>query len=165
VTFQFLHAGVMHLAVNMMSLYFFGPLVEDYLGQRRFIVFYLLCGIAGAVSFMLLNFVGVLNEGSAAHLVGASAGILGILMAAATRVAPDEVVMLMFPPIPMKLKTMGVDGDCGIYNFLQRAQRRRRSGPPGWRGARLSADSTSGDSRPYQHMARSPKARPGMEDG
>jgi len=105
-TFQFLHASVMHIFFNMLALYYFGPMVEQYLGQRKFILFYLLCGIAGAVSYLLLMAGGLLQAGSAARLVGASAGILGVLIAAATRVAPDATVMLMFPPIPMKLKTM-----------------------------------------------------------
>ena len=48
VTFQFLHAGVGHIFFNMLALYFFGPMIENYLGPRRFLAFYLLCGAAGA---------------------------------------------------------------------------------------------------------------------
>src|SRR5947209_15008284 len=46
-TFQFLHAGVWHVFFNMLALYYFGPLVENFLGSRRFLAFYLICGIAG----------------------------------------------------------------------------------------------------------------------
>jgi membrane associated rhomboid family serine protease len=106
-TFQFLHASPQHIFFNMLSLYFFGPMVENYLGQRSYIVFYLLCGVAGAVSYLLLLMLGGLGStGPDSQLVGASAGILGVLIAAATRVAPDATVMLLFPPIPMKLRTM-----------------------------------------------------------
>jgi len=111
ITFQFLHANVTHIFFNMLSLYFFGPIMESYLGSRRYLAYYLICGIAGGFSFMLLSYFGVLPIAPAdippeyRGLVGASAGIFGILIGAA-RVAPDARVMLMFPPIPMKLKTM-----------------------------------------------------------
>jgi membrane associated rhomboid family serine protease len=104
ITFQFLHAGLEHIAFNMISLYFFGPIIEDYLGSRRYLAFYLLCGTAGAVSYLLLLMIHLIGNPDAA-LVGASAGIFGILIAS-TRVAPNATVMLMLLPIPMKLKTM-----------------------------------------------------------
>jgi membrane associated rhomboid family serine protease len=102
ITFQFLHANISHIFFNMLSLYFFGPMMEAYLGPRRYLAYYLICGIAGGVSFMLLTYLGIIEGG---FLVGASAGIFGILIGAA-RFAPDARVMLMFPPIPMSLKTM-----------------------------------------------------------
>ncbi|MDB5290862.1 MAG: rhomboid family protein [Phycisphaerales bacterium] len=106
ITFQFLHASPNHLIFNMIALYFFGPLVEGYLGSRRYLAFYLLCGIAGAVMYLLLLTLHVLIADPSTPLVGASAGIFGILIAAATRVAPDARVMLLFPPIPMQLRTL-----------------------------------------------------------
>lgn len=106
-TFQFLHADITHLFFNMLSLYFFGYLIEGYLGSRRYLAFYLLCGIAGAVAYLLLWAAGVLIGDPRVPMVGASAGIFGVLFAAA-RVAPDTTVMLMFPPIPMKLKVLAL---------------------------------------------------------
>jgi len=119
VTFQFLHANIQHIFFNMLSLYFFGPMVESYLGRRRFLAFYLLCGAAGAGMYLVLWQLGFLGGGphapeaeSYAHLVGAytplvgaSAGIFGVLIAGAA-VAPDARVMLLFPPIPMRLKVL-----------------------------------------------------------
>ncbi|MBT4524096.1 MAG: rhomboid family intramembrane serine protease, partial [Phycisphaerae bacterium] len=58
--FQFLHANFQHLLFNMIGLYFFGPLVEQYLGGKRFLAFYLLCGIFGAVLYLLLNLGGLI---------------------------------------------------------------------------------------------------------
>jgi membrane associated rhomboid family serine protease len=104
-TFQFLHASLGHIFFNMLSLYFFGPLIESYLGPRRFLTFYLLCGIAGAVSYLLLWMLGILIAYSWVPLVGASAGIFGILIASA-KIAPDAQVFLLFPPIPLRLKTL-----------------------------------------------------------
>jgi rhomboid family protein len=105
ITFQFLHAGVTHLLFNMLALYFFGQVIEAYLGSRRFLAFYLLCGVAGGVSYLILWGAGVLVSDATTPLVGASAGIFGVLVGAA-RVAPRARVMLLFPPIPMELRTL-----------------------------------------------------------
>ncbi len=117
ISFQFLHANGMHLLLNMVGLYFFGPLVEQDLGRKRFIVFYLLCGAAGAVLYLVLVALGniaaaagigpipgLLFEDWYTPLIGASAGVFGVLLACAA-IAPDEIVYLIFPPIPMRLKT------------------------------------------------------------
>jgi membrane associated rhomboid family serine protease len=106
VTFQFLHANLTHIVFNMFALYFFGYLVESYLGARRYLAFYLLCGAAGAGAYLLFWAAGMFQDmpyGPYTPLVGASAGIFGVLVAAA-RIAPDATVMLIFPPIPMRLK-------------------------------------------------------------
>jgi membrane associated rhomboid family serine protease len=104
-TFQFLHSGLGHLFFNMLTLFFFGPMVEGFIGARRFIGFYLLCGVAGAATYLILWAAHVPGIGSYTSLVGASAGIFGVLIAAA-QLAPDTRVMLLFPPIPMKLRTL-----------------------------------------------------------
>lgn len=110
-TFQFLHAGpgIWHLLVNMLMLYFFGPMVEAYLGRRRFLAFYLICGVAGPFAYMLLWAVSGtstfnLIQTAYVPLVGASAGLFGILVAAA-RIAPDATV-LIYGILPMKLRVM-----------------------------------------------------------
>jgi membrane associated rhomboid family serine protease len=109
ITFQFLHAGLWHLVVNMLMLYFFGPLVESYLGRWRFLAFYLICGVAGPVAYMVLWAVSGtsafnLIQTAYVPLVGASAGLFGILVAAA-RIAPDATV-LIYGIFPMKLRVM-----------------------------------------------------------
>lgn len=106
-SFQFLHANFFHLLFNMIAIYFFGPMIEKYLGSRRYIAYYLICGVAGAIMYLLLFSAGILITSPSAQMVGASAGIFGILAGAAV-IAPDTRVMLMFPPIPMKLRTMAL---------------------------------------------------------
>ena len=91
----------------MISLYFFGPIIEGCLGSRKYLAFYLLCGIGGGVMYLALWGLGVLQGGADTPMVGASAGIFGILVAAA-RVAPDTRVMLLFPPIPLRLRTFAI---------------------------------------------------------
>jgi membrane associated rhomboid family serine protease len=116
--FQFLHADVWHLAFNMLGLFFFGPVVERYLGGKRYAAFYLLCGICGAVMYLLLNLLGtqfgawrpgahvpflLLNDPTT-PLIGASAGVFGVVMAAAY-LAPQAEVLLYFV-LPMRLRTL-----------------------------------------------------------
>jgi len=117
--FQFCHANLSHLLFNMLALWFFGPIVEQALGRKRFLAFYLTCGIAGAVLYLILNVAGtaaadifgpgtklpgfLLNNPNM-PLVGASAGIFGVLIAAA-RYVPNATVLLFFV-IPMKLSTL-----------------------------------------------------------
>jgi membrane associated rhomboid family serine protease len=105
ISFQFLHAGIEHIFFNMLALYFFGPLVESYLGARRYVAFYLLCGCAGGLGYIVLSTIGLLISNPFVPLIGASAGIFGVLVAAAM-IAPDATVLLIFPPIPIKLKTL-----------------------------------------------------------
>ena len=112
--FQFLHADLSHLLFNMMALYFFGPIVERYLGGKRYLAFYLICGMAGGAMYLLLNFIGiqfpkanipfVLPNDPTTPLVGASAGIFGVIMAAAF-LAPTAQVLLFFV-LPMPLRTL-----------------------------------------------------------
>jgi membrane associated rhomboid family serine protease len=104
ITFQFLHTGGQHLFFNMLGLFFFGPMIENYLGSRRYLAFYLLCGIAGALSYLILWSLHILIDFSWTPLIGASAGIFGVLIAAA-QVAPDSTV-LIYGVLPMRLRMM-----------------------------------------------------------
>lgn len=115
VTFQFLHANLTHLAFNLVGLWFVGGIVEQYLGRKRYAAFYLTCGIFGAVMYLGLNFLGamlnpvvgqvpgLLFDNIYTPLVGASAGIFGVLMAAAY-IDPKAEVMVLFA-IPMRMRT------------------------------------------------------------
>jgi len=71
-TYMFLHGDLMHLAVNMLILFFFGPPLEGRWGEREFLRFYLVCGLGGvALSYLFLpNMV-----------VGASAAMYGVMLA------------------------------------------------------------------------------------
>jgi membrane associated rhomboid family serine protease len=92
VTYQFVHASIWHLAFNLMALYFFGPPVEARLGGRRFISFYLLCGLGGAVLSALL--VPIVGD---QLVVGASGAVLGVAVAFAWYWPNAPVLVFPFP--------------------------------------------------------------------
>lgn len=122
VTFQFLHANATHLIFNMLGLYMFGEMVEQRLGFKKYAAFYLVCGIFGSLMYLTLNVLGsvalrmnvvgipgLLYPADAStlfsnsQLVGASAGVFGVIVASAY-LAPNSEVELVMVPIPIKLR-------------------------------------------------------------
>jgi membrane associated rhomboid family serine protease len=108
ITFQFLHGSIIHVLFNSIGIFFFGPWMERWWDSQKFLGFYLLCGAAGAAFYTLLIYTGVLAQSSlAAPLVGASAGLYGILLGVAV-VAPNMRVQLMLPPIEISMRQMAI---------------------------------------------------------
>lgn len=101
VTYQFLHdsRNWFHLLFNMLGLFFLGPCLEQSWGARRFLVFYLGCGVAGGLCYIVLATAKVL---AVAPMVGASGAVLGILIACAI-LFPHIVVILFLFPVPIRL--------------------------------------------------------------
>ncbi len=98
VTYMFLHGGFFHLAFNMLMLFFFGPAVEGRMGGTEFARYYFVCGLGGAaLSYVFMGF------STATMVVGASAGIFGVMLAFAVWWPNAE--MYIFPlPVPIKVK-------------------------------------------------------------
>ena len=90
-TSMFMHGGIMHLAGNMLYLWIFGDNVEVVLGRLRFVLFYLLCGVAAALTQALLD------PGSKIPMIGASGAISGVLGAYFLLFPRASVRVLMFP--------------------------------------------------------------------
>jgi membrane associated rhomboid family serine protease len=90
VTYMFVHAGPLHLALNMVTLWMFGSRLEAAWSTRSFVYFYLWCGIGGAIAHLLFA--------RDASLVGASAGVSGVLMAYGLRWPEDRVYLFGFIP-------------------------------------------------------------------
>jgi membrane associated rhomboid family serine protease len=97
-TYMFLHGGLWHLAMNMYTLWIFGPRLEHVWGARGFALFYIWCGLGGAVFHALL--------GGLAPMVGASAAIFGVMLAYAMHWPRDEIYF--FGVIPMRVATLVV---------------------------------------------------------
>lgn len=98
ITYQFLHGSVMHLAFNLLVLYFMGPFVERSFGSRTFLKFYLICGAAGGILYTVLA---LLIPSMAGSMVGASGAIYGV-MAAVAIMAP-QMKVLLWGIIPMTM--------------------------------------------------------------
>ncbi len=99
-TYAFLHGGLFHLFVNMFVLWMFGAPIERAWGSATFVAYYLFCIVGAALVQLVLGAAGVLPP---APSLGASGGVFAILLAFGLRF-PNQMVMLLFPPIPMKAK-------------------------------------------------------------
>lgn len=104
-TYGFMHGGFTHLAFNMLALYMFGAPLELTWGNRRYLTYFLVC-IAGAGLLQLVVAWWTMSQGAAPYpTVGASGGVFGLLLAYGM-LFPNQRVMLLIPPIPMKARTL-----------------------------------------------------------
>ena len=99
ITYMFLHANFEHVFFNMFALWMFGRTLEYDLGSRRFLVYYMVCGVGAA----LIQAAITVAMGQPMALVGASGAVMGLLLAFGV-MYPNAVIMLLIPPIPMEAK-------------------------------------------------------------
>jgi membrane associated rhomboid family serine protease len=104
VTYMFLHADVVHLASNMMFLWVFGDNVEDAMGHVRYLIFYLLCGIAGALAQTAME------PQSQLPLIGASGAVAGTIAAYLILHPRVLVWVLAFRFIPLRVTATWILG-------------------------------------------------------
>lgn len=97
VTHAFLHANLLHLVVNMVALWFTGPLLEELLGPLRYLLLYL----GGAVFGGILQ---TLATPGSVDLVGASGSVCALLVGFGTLFPNLQITALIFFVIPMKMK-------------------------------------------------------------
>ena len=110
ITYMFMHANFSHIFFNMFALWMFGRTLEYELGQKRFLTYYMVCGIGAA----LIQYLTALAFGEfPLVLVGASGAVMGLLLAFGV-LHPNAVIMLLIPPIPMKAKWFVV-----IYGVIE----------------------------------------------
>ena len=120
VTHMFLHGGFWHLFFNMYTLYFFGRVLEERWGARKFLIFYFVTGLGAALVhtgvewLQMQHWMGEAADGAMVAqakihalkmtpTVGASGAIYGVLMGFAM-LYPDAILSLVFPPVSMKAK-------------------------------------------------------------
>ncbi|UII21415.1 rhomboid family protein [Fulvivirga ligni] len=95
ITYMFSHEGLFHILSNMLMLYWFGRIFVEYLGSDKLVAVYVLGGIFGGLFYLAAyNIFPYLNE-HVAFMVGASAGVLAIIVATAT-LLPQYTIHLMF---------------------------------------------------------------------
>lgn len=110
ITFQFLHANVLHLALNSLGVFTFGFAVEQFLGTRRFLALYLISGLVGGLVHVLGGLVwpghfGVIKDAfGILHyipMVGASAGLFGLIAAFALMFPERDLTVYLFFVFPI----------------------------------------------------------------
>jgi membrane associated rhomboid family serine protease len=104
ISYQFLHGGFLHLLSNMLFLWVFGDNVEDALGHLKFLVFYLLCGIAGGLAHAAFM------PASPYPLIGASGSVAGVIAAYLMLHPRVRVWVLAFRFLPLRVAAVWVLG-------------------------------------------------------
>ena len=122
VTHMFMHGGFAHILFNMYTLWMFGSVLERMIGEKKFLIFYFVCGL-GAVALhtvveylQVQGFMRVIAEGSttaaqsyaelkATPVVGASGAIYGVIIGYAM-LFPESKLTLLFPPVTLSAKWM-----------------------------------------------------------
>ena len=124
VTYAALHGSFVHIFFNGFALWMFGSVIETTWGTRRFVQFAVACIVAAGLTQLLLGMLGVFP---AAPTIGISGLTYGLLLAYGM-MFPNQQVMLLIPPIPMKAKYlvmifaglalfMGLTGGGGVAHF------------------------------------------------
>lgn len=104
-TYGFLHGNLVHVFMNMLALVMFGAQLEHAWGTRRFTAFFLIC-VAGAGLIQLALASWSVSAGDQPYpTVGASGGVFGLLLGYGM-MFPNQRVMLLIPPVPMKARTL-----------------------------------------------------------
>lgn len=107
ITHMFMHDGVLHIAFNMFVLASFGPLLERFLGDKKYILLYFLSGIGAFLLQSLWIYYKYISSGENINIVllGASGAIFGVV-AAFTALYPDVEIRMLFVPFPLKAKVL-----------------------------------------------------------
>lgn len=99
ITYQFLHGSFTHLFFNMFALWMFGCVIERVWGARKFLFYYLICGIGAGLCQELVQYL----MGSYSLTIGASGAVYAILLAFGMTF-PEERIFIFPLPIPIKAK-------------------------------------------------------------
>jgi len=109
VTYMFLHGGLLHIGLNMLVLYFFGPRLEYRLGARHFLGLYFVSGLAAAAFSFFTPY---------AAVVGASGAIYGVMLAYAHYWPRDRLYLYFVIPVEARWVVLGLTG-LAIYGIVR----------------------------------------------
>lgn len=104
-SYGFLHGSFMHLAFNMLALVMFGAPLEHTWGERRYLTYFLVCVVGAGLCQLGVGSWAVSQGAQSYPTIGASGGVFGLLLAYGM-LFPNQRVMLLIPPIPMKARTL-----------------------------------------------------------
>jgi membrane associated rhomboid family serine protease len=99
ISYAFLHGSIMHILLNMYALWLFGAGLENLWGSRTFAVYYFVCVLGAALTQLLVQDM----TGQYTPTIGASGGVFGVLLAFGL-FFPNQVLILLIPPMPIKAK-------------------------------------------------------------
>ena len=106
ITYMFMHADIWHILMNMLWLYWFGQIFEEFLGKKRTLGLYLMGGFSGAFFFVffynVLPFYTQLHVADSSTLVGASAGVMAVMVATATQLPDYTISLILIGPVRLK---------------------------------------------------------------
>lgn len=107
ITHMFMHAGIMHIAFNMITFASFGPVLENVLKEKKFLILYFLSGLGAFVLHSLWLYFEMVSTQQIidARMLGASGAIFGVI-AGFTALYPDAKMYIMFIPFPIKAKVL-----------------------------------------------------------
>lgn len=114
-TYMFLHANFQHLFFNMFAVWMFAPVIEREWGSRRFLIYYIICGL-GAAFIQELVWTGMhIHPYQLPFLntIGASGAVFGILFAFGW-LFPDTPMFFLFIPVPIRARTFVI-----IYALIE----------------------------------------------
>jgi len=100
-TYMFMHANFTHLFCNMFAVLMFGPALEHEWGEKKFLIYYLVCGVGAALVQQAVW--SLFMPGQLAVTIGASGAVFGILLAFAW-LFPDVPLFLLFIPVPIRAR-------------------------------------------------------------
>ena len=129
VSFMFLHGGFWHLLGNMWSLYIFGDNVEDRLGPFRYLLFYLICGVASGVSHLFLNLQSNVPTIGAS---GAIAGVMGAYFILHPRAKILTLIPIIFIPYFLEIPAYFFLGIWFVLQFINAAASQGQSAGIAW---------------------------------
>lgn len=103
-THMFAHEGLFHLVFNLLFLYWFGRIIQEFIGNRHILPLYILGGLSGAFLMVLFYniFPGLATEVAYIRALGASAGVMAIVVGAATLVPDYTVFLILIGPVRLK---------------------------------------------------------------
>ena len=129
VSFMFLHGGFWHLLGNMWSLYIFGDNVEDRLGPFRYLLFYLICGVASGVSHLFLNLQSNVPTIGAS---GAIAGVMGAYFILHPRAKILTLIPIIFIPYFLEIPAYFFLGIWFVLQFINAAASQGQTAGVAW---------------------------------
>ena len=109
ISYAFLHGSVMHIFLNMYALWLFGVGLENLWGSRVFAIYYFVCALGAGLTQLVVTSI----SGDYYPTIGASGGVFGLLLAFGL-FFPNQILILLIPPVPIKAKWFVI-----IYGLIE----------------------------------------------